>query len=106
MSRLTVSTMLLMFRMRYHGYSYRRSRVSCRLPSGQLSFSQDEQCPGHAHSTAYMAVAAAEMIIELTMTAQSASTRMKANVARLVRTVQMASDLRRPNLVWIIHAPT
>lgn len=53
-----------------------------------------------------MAVAAAEMIIELTITAQSSSTRMKANVAMLVKIVQIARDLRRPSLVWIIQAPT
>lgn len=53
-----------------------------------------------------MAVAAAEMIIELTITAQSSSTRMKANVAKLVRIVQIARDFRRPSLVWIIQAPT
>lgn len=53
-----------------------------------------------------MAVAAAEMVIELTMTAQSASTVMNANVDMLVRMVQIAKDLRRPSRVWIIHAPT
>lgn len=53
-----------------------------------------------------MAVAAAEMIMELTITAQFCSTRMKANVDREVRMVQIANDFRRPSLVWIIHAPT
>ena len=52
-----------------------------------------------------MAVAAPEMIIELTMTAQLARTRMKANVDSAVAMVQIASDLRRPSDVWIIHAP-
>ena len=56
--------------------------------------------------TAYMAVAAAEMNIELTMTAQSCSTRIKANVDRLVSIVQIASDFRLPKRVWIIYAPT
>jgi hypothetical protein len=46
-----------------------------------------------------MAVAAAEMNIELTMTAQSCSTRIKANVERLVRVVQIASDFRLPKRV-------
>jgi hypothetical protein len=46
-----------------------------------------------------MAVAAAEMTMELTITAQSFSTRMKANVEILVRIVQMAKDFRRPSLV-------
>ena len=60
----------------------------------------------YLHNTAYIAVAAAEMNIELTMTAQSCSTRMKAKVEREVRIVQMASDFLLPKRVWIIHAPT
>ena len=53
-----------------------------------------------------MAVAAAEMVIELTITAQSSLTLMNANVEILVRIVQIAKDFRRPSRVWIIHAPT
>jgi hypothetical protein len=52
-----------------------------------------------------MAVAAAEMIIELMMTAQFAWTRMKAKVESAVAKVQIARDLRRPSRVWIIQAP-
>jgi hypothetical protein len=53
-----------------------------------------------------MAVAAAEMNIELTMTAQSCSTLMNANVDTLVSIVQIDNDLRLPRRVWIIHAPS
>jgi hypothetical protein len=46
-----------------------------------------------------MAVADAEMIIELTTTAQSCETLMNAKVERAVAVVQMASDLRLPSFV-------
>lgn len=39
------------------------------------------------------------------MTAQLALTEMKANVDSPVAAVQIAKDLRLPNLVWIIQAP-
>jgi hypothetical protein len=73
--------------------------VSGVIPSGKVS-----QAPGlvkavYSQSTAYMAVAAAEMIIELTTTAQSAETLIKANVEMAVAAVQIANDFRRPNRV-------
>jgi hypothetical protein len=54
---------------------------------------------GDLHNTAYIAVAAAEINIELTMTAQSCSTRMKAKVDKLVNIVQIASDFLLPKRV-------
>ena len=46
-----------------------------------------------------MAVAAADIVIELTITAQFTDTLMNANVDKAVAVVQIANDLRRPNLV-------
>lgn len=60
----------------------------------------------HLHKTAYIAVAAAEMIMELTITAQFAFTRINANVDNAVAMVHIAKDFRRPRLVCIIQAPT
>ena len=60
----------------------------------------------NSHKTAYIAVADAEMIIELTTTAQSCETLINAKVDNAVAVVQIANDLRLPSLVWIIHAPT
>lgn len=60
----------------------------------------------HLHNTAYIAVAAIEINIELTTTAVSLLTRIKMNVETPVASVQMASDFRLPRRVWIIHAPS
>lgn len=46
-----------------------------------------------------------EMNIELIVLAILERTRMKASIARPVESVQSARLLRRPSLVWIIHAP-
>jgi hypothetical protein len=53
----------------------------------------------YSHNTAYMAVAAAEMIIELTITAKVDLTRMNAKVDKAVATVQIARERRLPSLV-------
>ena len=52
-----------------------------------------------SHSTAYMAVAAVLINIELMVTARLLDTAKKANVANPVAIVQIASDFRRPRLV-------
>lgn len=53
-----------------------------------------------------MAVAVIEISIELTTTATFDWTLMNTNVDRPVASVIMASDLRLPSRVWIIHAPS
>lgn len=58
------------------------------------------------YSTAYIAVPAALIIIELTVAAQPEETTMKANIAIAVRTVKSARLRRRPRLDSIEYAPT
>jgi hypothetical protein len=74
-------------------------KVSGVIPSKFVSGDQSVRQTRSLHKTAYIAVAAAEMNIELTMTAQSCSTRMKAKVERLVNIVQIASDFLLPKRV-------
>jgi hypothetical protein len=73
--------------------------VSGVIPSVLVSGIPGPQDRLDSHKTAYMAVAAAEMNIELTITAQSCSTRMKAKVDRLVKIVQIARDFLLPRRV-------
>lgn len=53
----------------------------------------------YSQRTAYMAVAAMEMTIELMIMATSSRTRINANVDNPVAAVQMARDFRRPRRV-------
>ncbi len=51
----------------------------------------------HSHNTAYIAVAATLITVELAITAYWLDTPTKANVAIAVQSVKMARDLRRPS---------
>lgn len=55
--------------------------------------------PLNSQRTAYIAVAAAEITIELMTTAHFCSTRMNAKVERPVHNVHIARDFRRPSRV-------
>lgn len=55
--------------------------------------------PLNSQRTAYIAVAAAEITIELMTTAHFCSTRMNAKVERPVHSVHIARDFRRPSRV-------
>jgi hypothetical protein len=61
---------------------------------------------GDSQRTAYIAVAAVLINIELMITAKLLVTAKNAKVAIPVAAVQIASDLRRPSRVCIIHAPS
>jgi hypothetical protein len=58
-----------------------------------------------SHSTAYMAVPARLISIELTRTAHSATTAVKANIARAVASVNIARLRLLPRNDSIDHAP-
>lgn len=84
---------------------FRKFQVSYHL-SYQLNAYCGSKQTVNSQSTAYIAVAAVLMIIELIMTAILLDTARKAKVATPVATVQIANDFLRPRLVWIIHAPS
>lgn len=99
---LTVLTRRRRYRKPCREYWFQKSRESCRLP-GQPDPSVS---PTGLHKTAYMAVAAVEMSIELRITARFEWTLMNTKVDRPVASVMIAKDFRLPRRVWIIHAPS
>ena len=98
---LTADSGRPMFRTLSHGYSSQTSLASYRL-----TLARPGRKHPYSHKTAYIAVADAEMIMELTTTAQSSETLMNAKVDNAVAVVHIAKDFRRPSRVCIIHAPT
>jgi hypothetical protein len=83
------------------GESVKSRKIAICQPACQ---DRSRQCLD-LHRTAYMAVPARLISIELTRTAQSATTAVKANIARAVASVNIARLLLLPRDDSMDHAP-